>query len=142
MNVLVDTSVWSLVLRRNTVSKNIQNNLIVNEIIELINETRAKIIGPIRQEILSGIPDINQYIKLKNKLQAFDDIIINSSDYELAAEFYNTCRKKGIQGSHTDFLICAVAHQNNYLIFTTDKDFTHYSKIIDIKLHKPRTTNL
>jgi predicted nucleic acid-binding protein len=141
MNVLVDTSVWSLAFGRNIESKNLQNITIINEVKELIKETRAYIIGPIRQEILSGIPDEDQYKTLKEKLRAFDDITINRSEYELAAEYFNICRKKGIQGSHIDFLICAVANLNNFLIFSTDKDFTQYSKIIAIKLHTARSTN-
>ncbi len=138
MKVLVDTSIWSLAFRRRKGSKYLQNNPILIELKELINEARAAIIGPIRQEILSGISDKSQFHTLKDKLKAFEDIVINQSDYEVAAEYYNTCRKKGIQGSHVDFLICAIANQNNLSIFTSDKDFEQYSRILDIKLHKAR----
>jgi predicted nucleic acid-binding protein len=47
-------------------------------------------------------------------------------DYELAAEFFNICRSKGIQGSNTDFLICAVAHRRSYSILSTDNDFQNF----------------
>lgn len=141
MKVLVDTSVWSLALRRNKKLESLQNSPVIYELKELINEARAVIIGPIRQEILSGIPDEKQFFLLKQKVQAFDDIKINQSDYELAAEFYNICRKKGIQGSQIDYLICAVANRLSYSIFTLDKDFEQYGKILDIKLHKPRKLN-
>ena len=138
MKVLVDTSIWSLAFRRKKGSKSLQNDLILNELKELIREARVTIIGPIRQEILSGISDKSQFQILKQKLLAFKDIVINQSDYELAAEYYNTCRKRGIQGSHVDFLICAIAYKNNLLIFTNDKDFDLYSKILNIKLHNTR----
>jgi len=65
-------------------------------------------------------------------------VSITQSDFELAAEFYNICRKKGIQGSYIDFLICAVALQNNFLIFTDDKNFDRYSKVLAGKLYHPR----
>jgi hypothetical protein len=81
MKVLVDTSIWSIALRRNKDLDSLQNNPLIIELKELINEARAVIIGPIRQEILSGIPDERQYQILKQKMQAFDDIIINQSDY-------------------------------------------------------------
>jgi predicted nucleic acid-binding protein len=141
VKVLVDTSIWSLAFRRKKESKSLRHTIIINELKELINETRAVIIGPIRQEILSGISDEKQYLSLKEKLKAFDDVGIRQSDFELAAEFYNSCRKKGVQGSHIDFLICAVAFQNNFLIFTDDKDFDLYSKILAVKLHRPRKIN-
>ena len=141
MKVLVDTSIWSLAFRRKKESKSLRHTIIINELKELINETRAVIIGPIRQEILSGISDEKQYLSLTEKLKAFDDVGINQSDFELAAEFYNSCRKKGVQGSHIDFLICAVALQNNFLVFTDDKDFDRYSKILAFKLHRPRKIN-
>jgi predicted nucleic acid-binding protein len=97
VKVLVDTSIWSLAFRRKKEAKSLRNTIIINELKELINETRAVIIGPIRQEILSGISDEKQYLTLKEKLKVFDDVSINQSDFELAAELYNICRKKGIQ---------------------------------------------
>ena len=134
MKVLVDTSIWSLALRRNSDL----NSKEAQELLELINEFRVIIIGPIRQELLSGIPDKNIYENLKEKLNAFEDIQINTEHYEFAAELFNTCRNNGIQGSHIDFLICSVSILNNYFIFTTDKDFANYKKYIDIHLHPIR----
>ncbi len=58
-------------------------------------------------------------------------------DYELAAEFYNTCRSNGIQGANTDFLICAAAVRRSYDILTTDKDFDIFRKHIPIVLVEP-----
>ncbi|MEW5815767.1 MAG: PIN domain-containing protein [Spirochaetota bacterium] len=138
MKVLVDTSIWSLALRRPAENLNSEEKALLSDFTTLIEELRVVLIGPIRQEILSGISDEMQFLQLKEKLQAFDDLPITSQDYELAAEFYNTCRKKGIQGSHVDFLICAVAHRNKLLISTTDQDFICYSKYIDLNFHKPQ----
>lgn len=131
MNVLVDTCIWSLALRRKSVS---HNDKIIELFRELIDEVRVQIIGPIRQEILSGIPDIENFNKLRQHLAAFDDLTLNANDFETAAELFNRCRKKGIQGSNTDFLICSVAINNNLSIFTTDKDFSLFAKILPIKL--------
>ena len=138
MKVLVDTSIWSLAFRRSTKKLNSEEKTILSNLTTLIEDLRVVLIGPIKQEILSGISDEMQFSQLKEKLQAFDDLPITSQDYELASEFYNTCRKNGVQGSHIDFLICAVAHRNKLLIFTTDKDFERYSKFIDLKFHKPQ----
>lgn len=93
-------------------------------------------IGPIRQEILSGIRNDSQFNKLRKHLESFPDLPILTNDYVRAAKFFNLCRSKGIQGSNTDFLICAVAVQNKFSIFTTDKDFELFSKHIKIILHQ------
>lgn len=139
MNVLVDTSIWSLSLRRTESGKlDGQENSWVTELRELINEMRAQIIGPIRQELLSGIAGQAQFKKLRDYLRPFPDLSVDSLDYERAAELFNLCRSKGVQGSHIDFLICAVAERHSIPIFTTDKDFALYAEHIDIILYEPR----
>jgi predicted nucleic acid-binding protein len=95
-------------------------------------------IGPVRQELLSGIKNKVQFQKLCNHLRAFPDLEINTRDYESAADFFNLCRGKGVQGSNTDFLICAVAVRYNIPIFTTDEDFTLFKAHLPIKLHLSR----
>ena len=136
MKVLVDTSIWSLAFRKSGGDLSSEEQTMVSNLKTIIMDLRVVIIGPIRQEILSGISDEKQFSKLKEKLQAFDDLPITSEDYTLAAEFYNACRKKGVQGSHIDFLICAVAYRNKLQIFTTDRDFSRYSKYIDLNFYK------
>ena len=130
MKVLVDTPIWSYALR----SKNLEYQAEIDELVLLIREHRALIIGPIRQEILSGYSDLQKNEKLKLKLFYFENTPILDSDYEFAAGLCNKCRKKGIQGSHTDFLICAVAGRLEVPIFTTDNDFRQYQKITSKKL--------
>ena len=132
MKVLVDTPIWSYALR--TPNNKFQPE--VNELTALIKDQRALIIGPIRQEILSGYSDLKKFDDLKEKLSYFENTPILDTDYESAAELCNKCRKNGIQGSHIDFLICAVAKRFDGPIFTTDKDFTHYQRIVSVKLHE------
>jgi len=64
--------------------------------------------------------------------------VITETDYELAAENFNACKQRGIQGSNTDFLICAVAMRCNQAILTLDQDFEHFADILPIRLLKPR----
>ena len=135
MKVIVDTSVWSLALRR---SKDIEKKY-VEELEELIKEVRAQLVGPVRQELLSGIKSENQYKTLKRHLKAFKDLNIETEDYELAAQYFNTARRNGIQGSNTDFLLCAISTRHRMSIFTTDNDFINFQSVIPIELHKIRT---
>lgn len=93
------------------------------------------IIGPIRQELLSGIKERAQFERLREHLRAFPDVTVTTEDYEEAAAFFNQCRDRGIQGSNTDFLICAVAVRNGFSIFTNDDDFAHFASVLPISLH-------
>jgi predicted nucleic acid-binding protein len=92
-------------------------------------------IGAIRQEIMSGIKSETLFKQLRNTLRAFPDLNHSPDDYELAARFYTTCRSKGIQGSNSDFLICAAAVRHGMSIFTNDNDFYLIQKHIDISLY-------
>ena len=130
--VLIDTSVWSLAFRKRKLTSD--DKKLIEYLMFLIRNQYAIMIGPIRQEILSGISDENKFVKLKNALETFSDFHITTEDYETAAEFYNKCRSAGIQGSHIDYLICSVAHNNDFLILTLDKDFFNYKKYLDIQL--------
>jgi len=134
MKILVDTSVWSFALRRNTPP----DNLFVDELNELIKERRVQMVGPIRQEILSGIREEAQFQTLRKHLSTFPDLELITADYERAAEMLNINRRQGIQGSNTDFLICAISERHDMPILTTDKDFELFQKYIPINLHIPR----
>lgn len=134
MNVIVDTSVWSLALRR---AKRVDDRT-AHELAELVREGRVMMLGPIRQELLSGIRDKAQFELLRRHLQAFPDVALETADYEEAAAAVNRCRERGIQGSNTDFLICAAALRRASTIFTNDSDFRHYARVLRVELHQPR----
>jgi hypothetical protein len=136
VKILVDTSVWSLALRRRRPS----GHAAAAEVAELIREGRATIIGPIRQELLSGIRDDRQFRALRDRLRAFPDTALVSGDYEDAATYFNKCRGAGVQGSNTDFLICAVAVRRGFGILTTDGDFPLFAKLLPVHLHAARAS--
>jgi predicted nucleic acid-binding protein len=130
LKVIVDTPIWSYALR----SKREGYELHVQEFEALIFDQRVVMLGPIRQEVLSGYSDKDKFKKLNDKLRYFENTQIIDDDYVQAAIFSNACRSKGVQGSHIDFLICAVAFRLNSKIFTTDNDFSYYGKHIPIQL--------
>ena len=137
MKVLVDTSIWSVVLRKKPQKLTPKEKKVVDHFLDLLQDSRVQIMGPIRQELISGISNELTFTKLKSHLQAFDDLFIEPKDYEIAAEYYNKCTCKGVQGSHIDFLICAVSYNHNIPIFTLDKDFLRYAKHVDVPLYRP-----
>lgn len=138
MNVLIDTSIWSLALRRKNENLSANEKLLVVELAELIREGRARMIGLIRQELLSGIKTAEQYEKLKLYLRAFPDEAMDTMDYEDAAKASNLCRAKGVVVSIVDILLCAVGMKREWAIFTTDPDFSHYGRVLPISIHAPR----
>lgn len=142
MMVLVDTPIWSLALRRRARNLGPEQEALTQELAELIREGRARILGPIRQELLSGIRDDAPFRRLRQHLRAFDDVRLSAKDYEEAARASDQCRSRGVAGSGVDFLICAVVVARGWTIFTTDRDFHEYAKRLPIGLHLPtvRTT--
>jgi len=132
LKVIVDTPIWSYALR----SERKGYELHVHEFETLISDQRVVMLGPVRQEVLSGYSNKSRFDKLNNKLRYFENTQIIDDDYVQAAIFSNTCRSKGVQGSHIDFLICSAAFRLKSEIFTTDNDFYYYEKHIPIQLFK------
>src|ERR1700677_2816653 len=135
MTALVDTPVWSLALRRKQGDLNARERVLIRALEELVREGRAQMVGAIRQELLSGIRDDERFRRLRNYLRAFDEPNIGALDYEEAARMHNACRMRGIAGSAIDFLICAVAERRDWHIFTTDRDFERYGRVLELKLY-------
>jgi predicted nucleic acid-binding protein len=135
MLVLVDTPIWSLALRRKSRDLNRRELSLTQALEELVRDGRAQLIGVVRQELLSGIRDPQRFEKLRNYLSAFDDPALAAGDYETAAAMHNRCRGRGVTGSAIDFLLCAVAELRHWQIFTTDKDFEHYRRLLGVKLY-------
>jgi predicted nucleic acid-binding protein len=135
MMVLVDTSVWSLALRRKQTDLSPGEQGLKTALQELVQDGRAQIVGPVRQELLSGIRAEDSFRKVRDALRAFEEPQLQMQDYEEAARINNMCRSRGIAGSAIDSLICAVAHLRGWEIFTTDRDFARYNKVLALKLY-------
>lgn len=141
MIVLVDTTIWSLALRRRPGGLNEQEGRLVEEWARLVRSGEAVLVGPIRQEILSGIRSEKTFGAMQERLGDFRYLEIIPSDYDQAARFFNVCRARGITGTAIDLLICAVAHRFYAPIFTTDLDFQRYASHIAVNLYKPHVVN-
>lgn len=135
MKVLVDTSVWSLALRRaKGVELNHEQSEAVRMLSDLVRDGRAVLLGAIRQELLSGIKLQAQFESLRDALRAFDDVALTCEDYGLAAQLFNTCRSKGVQGSNTDFLLCAASINHGLPLLSLDGDFRNFQKHLPLRL--------
>lgn len=134
MKVIVDTCVWSQFLRRNRAAA----DPVAAEVARLVRGDTVQLLGPIRQELLSGAQPDERFEQLKEYLRFYPNLPLDEEDDETAATYYNRLRQKGLQGTGTDLLICAAAVRRSLRVFTTDTDFVCYAKYIPLKLHRPK----
>ena len=134
MKVIVDTSVWSLAFRRREVVKTPE----VVALVRLVEQGMVVLLGPVRQEVLSGIKHRDQFERLRERLGAFSDLELTTRDFETAAELCNLCITKGVQASHTDFLIAAAAIIRGYAVLSADRDFENIARIIPVRTYEER----
>jgi len=124
--------VWSHFLRRTPPG----DQSLRAEVAKLIRADAIQMLGSIRQELLSGAQPQDRFAQLKDYLRHFPNLPLDEEDNENAAQYYNTCRQHGIQGTATDLLICAVSVRYGLRIFTTDTDFDSYAERLPINRHK------
>ena len=133
MRLLADTSVWSLALRRRrTATVSADEKRLVAVLSEAIRDGRVVMIGPIRQDILSGIKEQALFDKLRTTLAAFRDEPIDIADYEEAARDYNLCRAQGVQCGPVDILICAVAARRSWSVLANDALLNRCLRIVAV----------
>ncbi|MCF7674501.1 MAG: PIN domain-containing protein [Akkermansiaceae bacterium] len=134
MKVIVDTSVWSLAFRRKAVVKTAE----VVDLVRVVEEGLVVLLGPVRQEVLSGIKHREQFDRLRERLAAFPDLELKTRDFETAAELCNLWIAKGVQASHTDFLIAAAAIIRGYAVLSADQDFMNIARIVPVRTYGQR----
>jgi len=137
MMVLVDTPVWSLSLRRRAVDLSPDERRVTKNLYTLVEQQQVKLLGATRQEVLSGIREESQFLRIRDHLRGFRNVELDESDYEEAARATNRCIRTGIAGSNANLLMCAVSLRHGWQIFTTDRDFVHYRQVLPIQLFQP-----
>lgn len=135
MKILIDTSIWSVALRRQTDILN-PEALVLKTLIEQGED--IYLLGIILQEVLQGIKNPKDFHALKKYFKAFPIIKLTREDYIKAAELKNLLMKKGKQASTIDALIASAAISYNCHLFTADEDFGHIAKYSQLKLIKSR----
>lgn len=130
MKYIVDTSVWSLALRRDRHRETDE----VRKLTILLREgERILLPGIILQEVLQGVRRSEQFEQIRESLSFFPLLETGRDDHVLAAELFNRCRSKGVQAATIDFLIAALAIRNECLLLTSDKDFAHIARHSDLR---------
>jgi predicted nucleic acid-binding protein len=135
VNLVVDTSVWSLVLRRPR----------VDEANPLVRAFRSRVeandgiflIGNILQELLDGLRSKKELARLVRFLEPFPLIPLGRQTYIAAAELRQRCRSKGVQTGAIDCLIAAACIEQGYPLLTADRDFVHIAKHSELVVLQP-----
>ena len=129
MSVLIDTPIWSLALRRKQ-----PDPQVAEQLRRLLKANQARLLGLVRLEVLAGLHRPALFAQVRDELRVLPDHPLTVAHHERAAEFFTTCRAKGVQGSFTDFLLCATSDLDDMPILTTDGDFGHYARHLPITL--------
>jgi predicted nucleic acid-binding protein len=132
--VLVDTPIWSLSLRRRAVDLSFIERRLTQALYELIRQRNVQLLGATRQEVLSGIREESQFRRIRDHLRGFSNVELDAIDHEEAARISNQCRSHGIADSSVDMLLCAVSLRHGWEIFTTDRDFIQYGRVLPLQM--------
>ncbi len=135
MKILVDTSIWSLALRRPSGVVN-EEAILLKTIIEQGED--IYLLGIILQEVLQGIRKSKDFLALKEYFKAFPLIDLTREDYVRAAELRNQLIGKRRQEGTIDVLIASAAISHRCHLFTADKHFTHIAEHSELKLFSLR----
>ena len=132
MNLVVDTSVWSLVLRRRQVD---YSSPYVATFQALVQKGDCiHLLGSVLQELLDGVNSVSDFERLSHMLKSFPLIALDRDTYISASQLRNHCRRKGIQAGPIDFLIAAACIQYHYPLLTCDRDFHYMAQHCDLVL--------
>lgn len=121
MNVLVDTSVWSLALRRSPPSDAPEVRLLTRL---LKQDGLVVTTGLIVQELLQGFRGPAAKKKIVRDFSMLPAIVPDLEDHIAAAELRNRCRRKGVQVGTIDALIARLCIHHGLPLLSTDRDFT------------------
>ncbi|HEY6578185.1 MAG TPA: PIN domain-containing protein [Rhizomicrobium sp.] len=120
MSIFVDTSVWSLGLRRDVPSSEPE----VRELIRCIESGQALVsTGLVLQELLQGFAGPKARAQIIDRFSALPLLATDRNDHIQAAELRNRCRRAGFQAGTIDALLAQLCIRHDLVMLTTDQDF-------------------
>ena len=132
MTLLVDTSVWSLALRRDTDSSEREVQALKDA---LLGTETVVTTGFVLQELLQGFTGPKAREQIIERFAALPLLLPNRDDHIAAAEIKNACRRSGIQLGTIDALLAQLCLRHDLTMLTTDKDFRHAARVIPLRFH-------
>ena len=121
MTLFVDTSVWSLALRRNGGADLAEVQALRRA---LGGEEMVVTTGIVLQELLQGFAGPRAGREIVEHFSALPMIVPDRDDHVEAAALRNLCRRKGVQLATIDALLAQLCVRHGMTMLTTDRDFT------------------
>ena len=133
MTLMVDTSVWSLALRRDPISAAPQVRAFRNA---LEDEEIVVTTGLVLQELLQGFAGPRARKDIIERFAALPLLGPDRQDHIDAAELRNSCRRAGVQVGTIDALLAQLCIRHDLTLLTTDNDFVHAAAHCPLKVWK------
>lgn len=134
MTLLVDTSVWSLALRRDGQSS---APAVVALRDALAGADAVVTTGLVLQELLQGFNGPRAVAAIIERFQSLPLIAPDRSDHIAAAEVRNACRRAGVQVGTIDALLIQLCGRHELTLLSTDNDFAHAAQHVPFRLWRP-----
>ncbi len=131
MSLLVDTSVWSLALRRDGEPSAPEVAFLRNA---LLGADQVFTTGLILQELLQGFAGPKARAQLVARLSALAFLPPDREDHIEAAEIRNRCRRRGVQVGTIDALLVQLCRRHDLVLLSTDHDFQAAARHVDFRL--------
>jgi predicted nucleic acid-binding protein len=131
MNLFVDTSVWSLALRRTSDTKDVH----VDRLRHALESGEAVFTtGLVLQELLQGFAGPTARDAIVERFAALPLLMPERDDHIAAAELRNRCRRSGMQVGTVDALLARLCSRHELVMLTTDRDFEHIARIAELEI--------
>ena len=131
MRLFVDTSVWSLALRRDTPAE-------VPEVVRLgrglSSQESIFTTGLVLQELLQGFRGPRARDQIVARFAPIPLIEPVREEHIAAAELRNTCRRQGVQLGTIDALLALICLRHDLTMLTTDGDFRHAAMHVPLRV--------
>ena len=131
MSLFVDTSVWSLAMRRDTPPQAAALRMLVRAIES--GETLLTT-GLVLQELLQGFSGPRARALILDRFSAVPLLVPDREDHIGAAELRNRCRRAGIQVGTIDALLAQLCIRHGLTMLSTDNDFKRIAGHCALKL--------
>lgn len=131
MSLFVDTSVWSLLLRRDQ-PEDVPEVRALRRALE--TGERVMTTGLVLQELLQGFSGAKAHEQIVRHFASLPLLSPDREDHIAAALLRNQCRKRGLQAGAIDALLAELCIRHGLTMLTTDSDFTHLARHCEIKL--------
>lgn len=131
MNLLVDTSIWSLALRRDIPPK-IPALAFLRRALE--GEAAVFTTGIVLQELLQGVPGPKGRDAIVSRFGTLPSIVPDRQDHVDAAELHTACRRKGLQVGTIAALLAQLCRRHQLTMLTADNDFTRIGEVAKLAI--------